>query len=175
MKHLILNAVMSLIVLCLCGCTMNTQSKNDDERVNQGVSVNTDAAEKEEGGNQTMQRNQLQVKIGDNAIIIQLEENATTKAIKEWLGKEEKIVSASNYGGFEKILSLGKSFPTNDQYTVTEYGDVMLYNGNQIVIFYESNSWSYTRVGRVVGEQNLASILSGNENEMKISLIEGEL
>lgn len=121
-----------------------------------------------------MLANQLLVKIGNNAFVIQLEDNPTTQAIKGWLNKEEKTVSASNYGGFEKILSLGQSFPTNNQQVTTSYGDVMLYSGNQIVIFYEPNSWSYTKVGKVIDDgKNLAKILSGNEKEAKISLIRG--
>lgn len=171
MKRIFLVIITSLFALCFCGCANNDSSKNESVNTNQSTSATTDVTEKEEEGEQTMRSNKIQVKIGNNAFTIQLEENQTTKAIVQWLGEGEKTVSASNYGGFEKILSLGKSFPTNDQHTVTEYGDVMLYSGNQIVIFYESNAWSYTRVGKVVGEQNLASILSGNENEVKISLI----
>lgn len=106
--------------------------------------------------------NQLEIQLGDNSFLVTLEESETTKALIAWLG-EGKSVSSSNYGGFEKILSLGISLPTNNKQTTTAYGDVMLYNGNQIVIFYESNSWSYTRLGKVTSESDLASILSGRE------------
>ena len=55
----------------------------------------------------------------------------------------------SDYSGFEKVGSLGTSLPTGNQQTTTQSGDIVLYNGNQIVIFYGSNSWSYTRLGKI--------------------------
>ncbi|HIT59831.1 MAG TPA: hypothetical protein IAC33_01005 [Candidatus Fimousia stercorigallinarum] len=58
-------------------------------------------------------------------------------------------IRMSDYGGFEKVGSLGESLPTSDRQTTTEEGDIVLYSGNQIVIFYGANSWSYTRLGHV--------------------------
>lgn len=58
-------------------------------------------------------------------------------------------IRMSDYGGFEKVGSLGESLPTSDRQTTTEEGDIVLYSGNQIVIFYGTNSWSYTRLGHV--------------------------
>ena len=55
----------------------------------------------------------------------------------------------SMYGGFEQVGSLGTSLPRNDSQTTTQAGDIVLYSGNQIVIFYGSNSWAYTRLGRI--------------------------
>ena len=55
----------------------------------------------------------------------------------------------SMYGGFEQVGSLGTSLPRNDKQTTTEAGDIVLYSGNQIVVFYGSNSWTYTRLGRI--------------------------
>lgn len=124
--------------------------------------------------NGTMESNRLLVRIGEHSLTILLEDNAATQAIRAWLGGEEKRVSASNYGGFEKILHLGASFPTENRQTTTAYGDVMLYNGNQIVIFYEPNAWSYTRLGRVISAGDLAEILGGSETEAVISLLPGE-
>ena len=58
-------------------------------------------------------------------------------------------LSMSDYSGFEKVGSLGASLPANNAQTTTQAGDIVLYNGNQIVIFYGSNSWSYTRLAHV--------------------------
>ena len=55
----------------------------------------------------------------------------------------------SMYGGFEQVGSLGQSLPRNDVQTTTSAGDIVLYSGNQIVVFYGSNSWAYTRLGRI--------------------------
>ena len=60
-------------------------------------------------------------------------------------------VSASRYGGFEQVGSLPQSFSRNDVQTTTQPGDIVLYSGNQLVIFFGSNSWSYTRRGHIEG------------------------
>ncbi|MEE0204333.1 MAG: cyclophilin-like fold protein [Oscillospiraceae bacterium] len=58
---------------------------------------------------------------------------------------------ASRYGGFEQVGSLSQSFSRNDVKTTTQPGDIVLYSGNQLVIFFGSNSWSYTRRGHIEG------------------------
>ena len=71
------------------------------------------------------------------------------------------------YGGFEQVGDLGISLPRNDAQTTTGAGDIVLYSGNQVVIFYGSNSWAYTRLGRVAdksGEE--MSELLGNGDVM---------
>ena len=71
----------------------------------------------------------------------------------------------SMYGGFEQVGSIGQSIPRSDEQTTTKAGDIVLYSGNQVVVFYGSNSWAYTRLGRITGktEQELAEML-GKEN-----------
>lgn len=77
---------------------------------------------------------------------------------------------ASGYGGFEKVRPLGTRLPSHDEYTVTKPGDVMLFAGSSIVLFHGSNSWEYTRLGWMEETQSLRDILSGNENEITMSL-----
>ena len=73
---------------------------------------------------------------------------------------------------FEKVCRLGKTIPAKDRQTLAAAGDVMLYNGTQIVFFYGSNSWSYTRLGKAEGlsAEKLEQILSGPETELTLSL-----
>ena len=77
---------------------------------------------------------------------------------------------ASNYGGFEKVCPLGTRLSSQDEYTVAQPGDVMLYAGSNIVLFHGSNSWEYTRLGWIDEMTKLTGILSGNENEITLSL-----
>lgn len=72
-----------------------------------------------------------------------------SEAAREFAGMLPLTLEMSDYSGFEKIGSLGTSLPTDNSQTTTQSGDIVLYNGNQIVIFYGSNSWSYTRLGKV--------------------------
>ena len=58
-------------------------------------------------------------------------------------------IEMEDYGSFEKVGALGQSLPTENVQTTTQAGDIVLYQGNQIVLFYGSNSWSYTRLGKI--------------------------
>ena len=76
-------------------------------------------------------------------------ENESVKALKELVTGEPLTVQMSMYGGFEQVGPIRTSLPRNDTQTTTESGDIVLYSGNQIVIFYGSNSWAYTRLGHI--------------------------
>ena len=78
-------------------------------------------------------------------------------------------VKMSMYGGFEQVGSLGKSLPRSDEQITTGYGDIVLYSGNQIVVFYGSNSWAYTRLGHIDMTQEELTELLGN-GDVEITL-----
>lgn len=96
--------------------------------------------------NETMQMN---VQVGGTTFSATLEENTATEAFVELMKNAPVVIQMSDYSGFEKVGSLGTSLPTSNSQTTTQSGDIVLYNGNQIVIFYGSNSWSYTRLGKI--------------------------
>lgn len=91
----------------------------------------------------------LNVQIGDNTFTATLEDNAAVDALTELLASGPLVIQMNDYAGFEKVGSLGTSLPSSNRQTTTQAGDIVLYQGNQIVIFYGSNSWSYTRLGRI--------------------------
>lgn len=76
------------------------------------------------------------------------ETNDTTKELVEQVESGDIIVSMSIYGNNEQVGSLERSYTRNDKQITTHNGDIVLYNGNNIVVFYGSNSWSYTRLGK---------------------------
>ena len=91
------------------------------------------------------------MKIGDTPVAVAWEDNEAVAALKEYCRDQILTIPMSMYGGFEQVGSLGTRLPRNDAGTTTRPGDIVLYSGDQIVIFYGSNSWSYTRLGHVVG------------------------
>ncbi|MDE5931971.1 MAG: hypothetical protein K2H40_05740, partial [Lachnospiraceae bacterium] len=91
----------------------------------------------------------MNVRIGDINFTATLESNDATDAFVEMMEKEPVVIQMSDYAGFEKVGSLGRSLPANNSQITTKAGDIVLYQGNQIVIFYGSNTWSYTRLGRI--------------------------
>lgn len=91
----------------------------------------------------------ITLQIGNSSFTATLENNAAADAFAEMMSDTPVIIQMRDYSGFEKVGSLGTSLPADDSQTTTHAGDIVLYNGNQIVIFYGSNSWSYTRLGKI--------------------------
>ncbi|MDE7163812.1 MAG: InlB B-repeat-containing protein [Clostridiales bacterium] len=93
---------------------------------------------------------EMYITINGNKLTVKLEHNSAVVALVELLKKGDIVYTANDYGGFEKVGSLGYGITTsNDKQITTQPGDVILYSGNQIVLFYGSNSWSYTRLGKI--------------------------
>lgn len=92
---------------------------------------------------------QMNVQVGGSTFTATLEENEAVDALVEMMEQGPVTIQMSDYSGFEKVGPLGTSLPTSNQQTTTQAGDIVLYQGNQIVMFYGSNSWSYTRLGHI--------------------------
>lgn len=91
----------------------------------------------------------MSVTIGDQSFTATLEDNAATRELIKMMEEEPVSIKMDDYSGFEKTGSLGKSLAADNQQITTQPGDIVLYNGNQIVMFYGSNSWSYTKIGKI--------------------------
>ena len=104
----------------------------------------------------------IHMKINDVPVSVEWEDNESVKALAERLPLTVKM---HMYGGFEQVGSLGRSLPRNDKRITTHAGDIVLYSGNQIVIFYGSNTWAYTRLGRITGKSpsELADLLGKSD------------
>ncbi len=99
----------------------------------------------------------LSLAINGQSVSVQWEGNESVEALKELVKDKPLTIQMSMYGGFEQVGSLGTSLPRNDRQTTTISGDIVLYSGNQIVVFYGSNSWAYTRLGHVT-DKNAAEM-----------------
>ena len=187
---LFLLLVLSLYILAGCGGRSNepeasssisediTESQNSEPAANDSEE-NTGIISETETVLQEMEidmkdSNQIKISLGDAEFTVTLENNESAQALKEMLTNGAITLSCSNYGGFEKVCRLGVTLPSNDTQITPTVGDVMLYSSNQIVIFYASNSWAYTRLGRVDEEyiDRLEEILSGNDTEITLSLMQ---
>lgn len=105
----------------------------------------------------------LKLKIKNFEFKVNLEDNEATKELLNIIKNEEITISFDDYGGFEKVGDLGRSLPTNNEIITTKPGDIVLYQGDQIVMFYGSNTWSYTMLGHVEGLTNWNEALEGEE------------
>ena len=89
------------------------------------------------------------VQVNGSTFTATLEENAAVDALVKMMEQGPVTIQMRDYSGFEKVGSLGTSLPTSNSQTTAHAGDIVLYQGNQIVMFYGSNSWSYTRLGHI--------------------------
>ena len=103
----------------------------------------------------------LKIHVNDTTFTATLEENSSAKAFAEFLAQGDMTLDMHDYGSFEKVADLPRSFPRNDTQIDTDAGDIILYQGNSITIYYDKNSWNFTRLARIdnVNKKRLQQIL----------------
>lgn len=104
------------------------------------------------------------IDVNNHELVVNLENNKSVKALFEKLEKEDITINASDYGNFEKVGSLGFNLPTSDERITTKPGDVILYQGSQITIYYDENTWSFTKLGHIdISKEELMNILGSGD------------
>ena len=124
------------------------------------------------GGSDTTMPETIKITISGKTLPVKIEDNEATKALVAALREASITYEAHDYGGFEKVGALGRSLPASDTQITTQAGDVVLYSSNQIVLFYGSNTWSYTRIGKMQYESldELKSFLKAGEGNISVTL-----
>ena len=168
MKRHILLVLLLAVVLCLSGC-----AGRPDLPTEPPTSATEDApqaAESEKSTQMTTEKTTmleidatepiLLLTIDGTAVEVQWEHNAAVAELYA-LAQNSITVNTSAYGGFEQVGSLPQSFSRSDAQMTTQPGDIVLYSGNQLVVFFGSNSWSYTKLGHINGlsSDELAALL----------------
>lgn len=177
-----------LLLICLCACqgaetkqdpaqtVPEAQNRTEENPVGQ---EETQAAESQTPSGQSSPEvperkgeTMIYAKIGDETLTIRPEENSSAEAFVALLQEGDLTVAMHDYGGFEKVGPLGTDLPTNDESITTEPGDVILYQGNQITIYYDTNTWRFTRLGRVQGmtADRLREVLGSGDPTVVFSL-----
>ena len=120
---------------------------------------------------QTMEQ-KMYITIGEETHTVTMEDNVGTRALVAALQTENIVYIAHDYGNFEKVGYIGQSFPTDNHQITTSAGDLVLYGGDNICIFYGSNSWSYTRIGKLDGlsADEVRRFVKAGEGEVNITL-----
>lgn len=145
-------ALFAALIMCFAfaGCTGSPESDNSDNR---------------EGA-------EMYLTVNGNKLKVTLEENSAVDSLVEILKENDIVYTADDYGGFEKVGALGYDLPTENSQITTQLGDVILYSGNQIVLFYGSNTWSYTRLGKIEGYSvsELRTFLCAGEGPIQVTI-----
>jgi len=108
------------------------------------LGINTENKESSEGRT-------MKITVGNTSFTAALEDNSSARALEELLREEPLTINMRDYASMEKVGEIGKSLPRNDKNTVTEAGDIILYQGNSLVIYYDTNTWNFTRIGKIAG------------------------
>ena len=114
----------------------------------------------------------MYITIDGKTLPVTMVDNAATQTLMAALQDGDITYEAHDYGGFEKVGALGRSLPSSDTQITTQAGDVILYNDNQVVLFYGSNSWSYTRLGHIeyTSQEELESFLKAGQGNITVKL-----
>ncbi len=114
----------------------------------------------------------LNLTVNGATLTATLEDNSSARALRELLADGPKTIEMSDYGGMEKVGPLGRSLPTNDEQITTQAGDLILYQGNQIVLYYAPNTWNFTRLGHAgsTSASELRELLGGGDVSVTLSL-----
>ena len=90
---------------------------------------------------------------------VELENNTSAEALKEYVSKEKRTLSLDDYGNFEKVGNLGITLPRNDETITMKEGDLILYSGNKLCLYYNQNTWDFTKLGHIKDTTHLKEVL----------------
>ena len=150
-----------MMVLTSCGkSTSSSTPSNTDEPSTTITAPSDDNSTTKEDETANMK---LTLKIDGIEVDVIWADNDSVKALKN-LAKDGLTINMSKYGGFEQVGSIGSTLPSSDTRITTSPGDIVLYSSNQIVIFYDSNTWSYTKLGHINLSKSELTDLLGDED-----------
>lgn len=114
----------------------------------------------------------INIQVNGKTMKATLVENSSTAALVELLRQGPLTYSARDYGNFEKVGHIGHTLPRNDEYISTVPGDIILYQGSNICIYYDTNEWDFTRLGRIdnLSPDEIRSILGAGDCTITLSL-----
>ena len=155
-KIIVLSCLILLFTICIVLVLKN--SKTEDNK-------NSDNMQMEENM-------KLYIKIDNKILTVALENNSSENELVENLKQEDITIEMSDYANFEKVGSLGFSLPRNDKDITTMPGDIILYQGNQITIYYDTNTWNFTKLGKIenITQKELKEILGNGDVTVTFSL-----
>ena len=164
MKRLtfLLLSMLILLVVTACGEKKTAPETQGIENFQDGSAEETSSERAD---------TEMKMYINDTEIPVMWESNPSVSALRNDLEAGDIVVTMSMYSNNEQVGSLGKTYPSNDVQTTTNNGDIVLYRSDQIVVFYGSNSWAYTRLGKMdLSENEIVNLLSNGDVSIRLTL-----
>ena len=179
MKRVLPLSLCMLVLFCIAGCVGKSDSFENDiseEIVDNDTESQTavEALEKTEIPEESVindEEENMKLYFNDIEIPVIWEDNQTFQELMKEAGNGDIIVQMSMYSDNEQFGPLGKKYTRDDKQTTTHNGDIVLYSGDKIVVFYGSNSWAYTRLGKMnIPENDVTELLSNGDITLKITI-----
>lgn len=180
-----------IVTVSLCACDKDdfaeivsqissdtSVSETESSQVSQAsetVSKPEKSSKTENGGNfEPEAAEEMKMFIDGQPVNVEWENNDSVEALKQLAASDKLTIQMSMYGGFEQVGSIGTSLPREDVQTTTEAGDIVLYSGNQMVVFYGSNSWAYTKLGHITDKtaDEMTELLGNGNVTITLSMTE---
>lgn len=117
---------------------------------------------------------QVKITVNGEVMTATMENNTSAQAFRKLIEKNSKTVRMRDHGSMEKVGMLWKGLPSNNQNIVTAPGDIILYMGSSLVVYYEPNSWNFTKMGHIndVSQEKLKEILGTGRVTMTFELLD---
>jgi flavodoxin len=114
----------------------------------------------------------MDITINGKTLTALLVDNTSTAALKDILEKGNITYEAHDFGNFEKVGDIGHTLPQNNESIITNPGDIILYQGTNICIYYDTNTWNFTRLGKIDGitQTELKKFLNASGGNVTITL-----
>ncbi len=147
---------------------------NDEEKENIVDNSINNIAENNQDNTERIENMKLYIKVNNRTLTATLNDNSSARELANKLENGSVTIDMEDYSRMEKVGSLGFSLPRNDESINTEAGDLILYQGNSFVIYYDNNSWSLTRLGKIdnISQKELKEILGTGSIKVTLSIKE---
>ena len=185
-KQLLIGLAACLMLsLCACSSSESESSQNsssssiaessqstDMTETNESSTVSEESSQENPESDAGQQEDTLYLQIGDTQLMAELADNSSAQALVDLLADGPLTLDLQVYGNMEKVGPLGTELPRNDEQITTEPGDIILYQGDSLVIYYAPNSWNFTRLGKISGisESELRELLGDGDVTVTLSL-----
>ena len=151
--------ILCLLLILLSGCSDSNAGAKQEEDKAETVQTYDDE-----------ENTEMKLTINETEVPVTWEDNDSLRAIMDMISDQPLSIQMSMYGGFEQVGELGQSIIRDDRQITTSPGDIVLYAGNSIVVFYGSNSWAYTRLGHIdLSEERLKDLLGNGDVAIVLS------
>lgn len=144
-KLLTILLAITLILLTSCGKSNSTPTPTTDEP---STTITTPSDDNQTTKEDETANMKLTLKIDGIEVDVIWADNDSVKALKN-LAKNGLTINMREYSGFEQVGSIGSTLSSTDTMITNYPGDIVLYSSNQIAMFYDSNTWSYTKLGHI--------------------------